>query len=103
MPTRVFKTSRLDALTKKCPSLAYRPFTAAFDTPIEATVKNDDTTRTFTCSRGALIAASGYFSRVLSGRWALSNPGNITIEDDPKIFQFFLNYANTGRVVDGVE
>ena len=103
MPTRAFETSRLNLLTKKCPSLAYRSSIAAFDTPIEVTVKNDSTSQTFTCFRGALIATSGYFSCALSGRWALNNSGHVTIEDDPKMFQFFLNYANTGRVVDGTE
>jgi hypothetical protein len=59
--------------------------------------------QTFTTFIGLLTSTSGYFARALSKRQDLKNGGQVEIEDDPQIFQLYLNYANTGRVVDGVQ
>lgn len=70
---------------------------------MQIAVHNDYNSYTFTAFKGLLVETSGFFECALSGRWESNNDGKIDIENDSNIFQLFLNYANTGRIVDGLE
>ena len=71
-----------------------------FQDLICVTVRDGSTTTEFHAFKGILTAISGYFDRALSGRWESNNNGDIEIEDDPRAFKMFLNYAYTGCVFD---
>ncbi|KAF2820303.1 hypothetical protein CC86DRAFT_412179 [Ophiobolus disseminans] len=101
--SRAFEAQQRHPSKVSCISLSYRPAPASFDTQIRIKVLGNNTSTSFSSFRGVLSSASGYFARALSGRWATNNGDEVEIEDDAKIFQYFVNFAHTGSIVDGLQ
>jgi hypothetical protein len=66
---------------------------------ISIRVSSEAMTQTFATSKRLLKDLSGYFESALCGRWEGNNIGRrVKPEDDPRIFELFLQYAHSGRL-----